>query len=150
MRLYVTDPQIRETAISRLIDLVGPETRIVVAHSLGTVVAYEALCANPDRRVQSLVTLGSPLGIRGLIFDRLMPPPKSDESGVLRGHWPGGVEEWTNVADTGDIVALVEDLRPLFGVKVICATVHNDAKAHDVRPYLTAAETGHAIGNGLR
>jgi hypothetical protein len=27
--------------------------------------------------------------------------------------------------------------------------VHNDAHAHDVRPYLTAKETGHAIGRGL-
>jgi pimeloyl-ACP methyl ester carboxylesterase len=150
VRRYITDPQIRETAISRLTDLVGPETRVVVAHSLGTVVAYEALCANPNWQVRALVTLGSPLGIRRLIFDRLVPRPKPDGPGVLRGDWPGGVKEWTNVADAGDIVALVEDLRPLFGRDVVCALVHNDAKAHDVRPYLTAIETGHAIGNGLR
>jgi hypothetical protein len=150
VRQYITDQNIRETAISRLIALIRPETRVIVAHSLGTVVAYEALCGNPDWQVHSLVTLGSPIGIRGLIFDRLMPAPTSNESGALRGSWPGGVKEWTNVADTGDIVALVEDIRPLFGDKVVCATVHNDAKAHDVRPYLTAVETGQAIGNGLR
>jgi hypothetical protein len=150
VRRYVTDPKIRETAISRVTDLVRPETRVIVAHSLGTVVAYEALCANPDWQVRALVTLGSPLGIRGLIFDRLIPPPKRDEYGVIRGDWPAGVKRWTNVADAGDIVALVEDLRPLFNGEMVCAIVHNDAKAHDVRPYLTAVETGHAIHCGLR
>jgi hypothetical protein len=150
VRRYVTDPQIRETAISRVTDLVGPETRVIVAHSLGTVVAYEALCANPDWQVRALVTLGSPLGIRGLIFDRLIPAPKHDEFGALKGNWPGGVREWTNIADAGDVVALVEDLRPMFDGEMVCAMVHNDAKAHDVRPYLTAVETGQAICSGLR
>ena len=150
VRRYVTDPQIRETAISRVTDLVGPETRVIVAHSLGTVVAYEALCANPDWQVRALVTLGSPLGIRGLIFDRLIPAPKRDEFGALKGNWPGGVREWTNIADAGDVVALVEDLRPMFDGEMVCAMVHNHAKAHDVRPYLTAVETGQAICSGLR
>lgn len=150
VRRYITDPEIREAAISRVTDLVGPETRIIIAHSLGTVVAYEALCANPDWQVRALVTLGSPLGIRGLIFDRLTPAPKRDEFGTLKGDWPGRVREWTNIADAGDVVALVEDLRPLFDGEMVCAMVHNDAKAHDVSPYLTAVETGQAICSGLR
>ena len=56
--------------------------------------------------------------------------------------WPGGVEAWTNIADAGDVVALVKDLWPLFGGKVACYLVHNGSHAHDVRPYLTAAQTG--------
>ena len=54
-----------------------------------------------------------------------------------------------NVADAGDVVALVKDLRPLFGGRVACYLVHNGSHAHDVRPYLTAAETGAAIAAGL-
>ena len=54
-----------------------------------------------------------------------------------------------NVADAGDVVALVKDLRPLFGARVACYLVHNGSHAHDVRPYLTAAETGAAIAAGL-
>jgi pimeloyl-ACP methyl ester carboxylesterase len=150
VRQYATDPQIRQAAISRVTDLVNPETRVIVAHSLGTVVAYEALCANPSPQVRALVTLGSPLGIRGLIFDRLIPAPKRDKFGAIKGDWPGGISEWTNIADDGDIVALVEDLRPLFEGEMVCAIVHNDLKAHDVRPYLTSRETGLAICSGLR
>jgi len=46
-------------------------------------------------------------------------------------------------------VALVKDLRPLFDGNVSCYLVHNGSHAHDVRPYLTAAETGAAIAVGL-
>ena len=40
----------------------GPPTR-VMAHSLGTVMAYEALHAHPGLHVYLLVTLGSPLAL---------------------------------------------------------------------------------------
>ena len=51
------------------------QARIVIAHSLGTVVAYEALHAHPDLEVDLLITLGSPLALPNAIFDRLQPPP---------------------------------------------------------------------------
>jgi len=54
-----------------------------------------------------------------------------------------------NVADAGDVVRLVKDLRPLFGSEVACYLVSNGSRAHDVRPYLTAPETGAAIASGL-
>jgi hypothetical protein len=47
------------------------------------------------------------------------------------------------------VVALVKDLRSLFGDQVDCYLVHNGSHAHDVRPYLTAPETGAAIAAGL-
>jgi hypothetical protein len=112
-------------------------------------VAYEALCAHPGWQVRGLVTLGSPLGIRNLIFDRLVPPPEAAGPGEPAGVWPGGAGAWTNVADTGDVVALVKDLRPLFGAKVACYLVHNGSHAHDVQPYLTATQTGAAIAAAL-
>jgi pimeloyl-ACP methyl ester carboxylesterase len=120
----------------------------MVGHSLGSVVAYEALCAHPEWPVRALVTLGSPLGIRNLIFDRLVPAPAEGPGGP-RGGWPGAVRSWVNVADAGDVVALVKDLRPLFGEQLACYLVCNGSHAHDVRPYLTAAETGAAIAAGL-
>ena len=149
VRRYMTDPQVRRTALDRVAAGIGEDTRVVVGHSLGSVVAYEALCAHPEWPVRALVTLGSPLGIRNLIFDRLVPAPAAGTSGGVRGAWPGGVRSWVNVADAGDVVALVKDLRPLFGSEVACYLVHNGSHAHDVRPYLTAAETGAAIAAGL-
>jgi hypothetical protein len=149
VRRYMTDPGVRRAVQDRVAAEVGEGTRVVVGHSLGSVVAYEALCAHPEWPVRALVTLGSPLGIRNLIFDRLVPAPTDWDSGELLGAWPGGVRSWVNVADAGDVVALVKDLRPQFGGRVACYLVRNGSHAHDVRPYLTAAETGAAIAVGL-
>jgi hypothetical protein len=151
VRRYFTEPDIRAAAQQQVLGAVDDNTRVLVGHSLGSVVAYEALCAHPEWPVHTLVTLGSPLGIRHLIFDRLQPTPLPpiDGSDCGVGHWPGNAKTWVNVADDGDVVALVKDLRPQFGPSVACYLVHNGAKAHDIRPYLTAPETGAAILGGL-
>jgi len=149
VRRYLADPGIRRAVQDRVAAAVDEDTQVLLGHSLGSVVAYEALCAHPEWPVRRLVTLGSPLGFRNLIFDRLLPAPAAGESGELAGAWPGAVAAWTNVADAGDVVALVKDLRPLFGCKVACYLVHNGSHAHAVQQYLTAAETGTAVAAGL-
>ena len=53
------------------------------------------------------------------------------------------------MADTGDVVAAVEDLRPLFGSGIRQLRVHNGAKAHDMTSYLTDPRTGELILAGL-
>jgi len=145
VRRYFCEPGIREAAMTRVAAVVEPDTRVLVGHSLGSVVAYEALCAYPEWPVTTLVTLGSPLGIRHLVFSRLRPPPSND-----RGNWPGGVSRWVNVVDAGDVVALVKRLASCFGERVEDHLVHNGSRAHDVSRYLTAMETGSAILTGLR
>src|SRR4029077_2623471 len=89
VRRYLTDPVVRSAVQDRVAAAVDNDTRVVVGHSLGSVVAYEVLCAYPEWPVRSLVTLGSPLGIRNLIFDRLMPEPVAAASGRMTGVWPG-------------------------------------------------------------
>ncbi|WP_189745191.1 hypothetical protein [Streptomyces nojiriensis] len=147
VRAYLLDPATRLKARRRVSDLLTEEVQVVVAHSLGSVVAYEALCASRHRhRVRAFVTVGSPLGIRSLIFDRLRPPPGTDGTGV----WPGDDSlTWTNVADAADVVALEKDLRPAFGPRVRNIRTHNGARAHDIRPYLTERCTGEAVAAGL-
>ncbi|MEU3645238.1 hypothetical protein AB0E59_17790 [Lentzea sp. NPDC034063] len=142
---YLLEPRLRQAARARVTALITPETRVVVAHSLGSVVAYEALCSLPGHSVRALVTIGSPLGIPNLIFDQLDPVPCAG-----RGAWPGpeGLV-WTNVADAGDVVALEKDLRHRFGDRVRNAVVHNGAHAHDATAYLTDKLTGAAITRGL-
>ena len=54
-----------------------------------------------------------------------------------------------SVADQGDVLALVKDLREAFGPDVDCWVVDNGATAHDALPYLTAVETGRAIWAGM-
>ncbi|MFF4589382.1 hypothetical protein [Streptomyces sp. NPDC001388] len=145
VRGYLCDPALRDAVQQRVADAVTERTRVVVGHSLGSVVAYEALCAHPGWPVRSLLTVGSPLGIRNLVFDRL----RAGAAGSP-GDWPGAVEHWTNLADEGDVVALVKDLRPLFGERVVCQVVHNGARAHDATRYLNTAEAGRAVDAGAR
>ncbi|MET9459954.1 hypothetical protein ABZY05_33530 [Streptomyces canus] len=146
---YLTDPGLRAQARARVSDQIRDDTRVVVAHSLGSVVAYEVLCARPGHRVRALVTIGSPLGIPNLILHRLQPPPLT-LGGPPRGVWPGDAElMWTNLADEGDVVALAKDLRPAFGEQVRCAVVHNGARAHDASAYLTDPFCGRAVAEGL-
>jgi len=95
------------------------------------------------------VTLGSPLGIPNLIFDRLTPAPANGA-----GAWPGTVADWVNVADRDDIVALRKQLAGLFpgpgGVtEVDDRLVDNGNQPHAIDRYLSARETGGALGDVL-
>jgi hypothetical protein len=56
---YLQEPAVRSAARQRVEAVVGDDTRVVVAHSLGTIVAYEALCAHPDWGVTDFVTIVS-------------------------------------------------------------------------------------------
>ncbi|MGH3188761.1 MAG: hypothetical protein ACRDOL_16130 [Streptosporangiaceae bacterium] len=144
-RLYLHDSTLRVAAQARVAEQIDINTRVVVAHSLGTVVAYEAMCAHPTHRIQAFITLGSPLGVPNLVFDRLIPVPVRGQ-----GKWPGDAElKWTNLADVGDVVALEKDLRPRFGEGVRNAIVNNGAHAHDATSYLTDRLTGTAIAEAL-
>lgn len=106
--------------------------RAVVAHSLGSVVAYEALWAHPDLSVELLVTLGSPLGMRNVVFERLAPVPVRG-----RGARPPGVRRWINIADKDDIAAIPAALRPWFdGVERDVACDIDWLDFHTVRNYL--------------
>lgn len=140
---YLRDESVRAEIQTRVERVVGPGTAVLVGHSLGSIVAYEAACAHPNWDL-TLVTLGCPLGIRNLVFERLRPPPEHGH-----GQFPACAAGWTNIADTGDVVALVKNLAPLFGTGVQDLLVNNGGKAHDISPYLTAVQTGYAIAEGL-
>lgn len=144
VRRYLNEPEVRREARERVKAAISPETRVVIAHSLGSVIAYEALCADPASQVEVFVTLGSPLGIRNLIFDKLDPAPRDG-----LGMWPPGVKHWVNIADRGDVVALVKDLGAGFGPDVVNRSVANNALAHDATRYLTTRELGEAVALGL-
>lgn len=73
--------------------------RILIAHSLGSVVAYEALWRDPSLNVELLLTLGSPLALPKVVYDRL------DKDAGARQR-PPGVRRWVNIADRGDIIAI--------------------------------------------
>jgi hypothetical protein len=142
--LYLNDADVRRKALERVTARIAPDTRLVIGHSLGSVVAYEAVCAKPER-VATLITVGSPLGIRNVVFDKLNPPP----DGFGLGRWPGIVDHWTNVAAVGDIVAAQKQLAPLFGNKVEDVVIDSGWDAHSSTRYLNSIEAGRAVARAL-
>jgi hypothetical protein len=113
--------------------------QVVIAHSLGTVVTYETLWEHPELPVDLLLTLGSPLAMPKVIFERLEPPPVSG-----RGQRPPGAAAWANLADVGDIVAIPRaGLAPHFdGITHDAPAIVIDESAfHSVTRYLAAPET---------
>lgn len=151
IRDYFLDDRIRAAVQARVDATITDETRVVLAHSLGSVAAYEVLCARPFHHVRALVTFGSQLGTPNLVFHRLRPAPAPvGDTGELRGAWPGGGHlTWTNLADTGDVTALVKDLRPLFGPRVRSVVVDNGVRAHSALSYLGNPACAAAIIAGL-
>ena len=109
--------------------LEGDEPYVVVAHSLGSVVAYNVLREKSAPRVARLVTIGSPLALKGL-RGYLNPPL-----------FPPGVGDWFNAYDPRDIVAL----RPLdeanFDVTPritnYAGVVNYTENCHSIEGYLT-------------
>ncbi|MFJ7773431.1 hypothetical protein ACIQ1J_34885 [Streptomyces sp. NPDC097107] len=148
VRRYLTDDGgVRDRIQREIAACVTDDNRVLVGHSLGSLIAYEALCAHPEWPVTTLVTIGSPLGIPNLVFDRLRPRPQTG-----KGSWPGLVRNWTNLCDRADVVALVKELAPLFPGKareVTDVLVDNGWRAHAIERHLTAVETGAAIAAGL-
>ncbi|MEU7857929.1 hypothetical protein [Nonomuraea sp. NPDC049141] len=107
---YLTDSARRVRCQEAVRDAIRKNSpRVVIAHSLGSVVAYETLWANPDLEVDLLLTLGSPLGMRNVVFERLLPAPING-----LGRRPTGVKRWVNIADKDDIAAIPANLRGSF------------------------------------
>lgn len=142
---YFSDEGIRERAQQAVLAHIGPDTRLVVAHSLGSVVAYEAL--HRTEQPVALLTLGSPLGLKSAVYERLRPQPP---------FVPTAVTCWDNLADRDDIVAARIDIGPFFppapGRSVDPTThpcVDNGSRPHDVTHYLTKSVVGRVVADAL-
>ncbi len=139
---FLAAGDVRRTVRERVDRVLGPDTELVVAHSLGTLVSYQVLAARPELS-PALITLGSPLG-HPMAFDRLRPAPVD---GV--GAWPGSVRTWTNIAAVGDPACGGRGLAERFGDRVVDHMVDNGHRAHDPEPYLNAAVTGASVAAAL-
>jgi len=140
---YFTREEIRAAAVDAVTKLIGPETKVIIGHSLGSVVAYES-AHRLQQSLPLLVTLGSPLGLQTIVYQRLRPQPP---------FFPPRVKRWVNIADRDDFIAAAPDLKPLFGVSVPAGavfngsySVDNGANPHDACFYLNKAQTGRPIG----
>jgi hypothetical protein len=109
------------------------EPFVVVAHSLGTIIAYDVLREEASRglKIPLFVTVGSPLGVREM-QDLVAQPLEV----------PAGVGAWLNASDFRDVVALDHSIRPEYQPAERCTDliVQNDSpNHHGIREYLAAA-----------
>ena len=84
----LSETDLHERLRARIEAEVTEDTRVVVAHSLGTVLSYSALALHDDWPVHTFVTLGSPLAAP-MLFNSLEPAPVDG-----LGAWPGSVQRW--------------------------------------------------------
>lgn len=133
--LYLQPSTAREAVQKRVREVIAAhQPDVVIAHSLGSVIAYEVLHDCRDIQVPLLVTLGSPLALPKAIFPRLTPSPDHG-----RGGKPQAVHRWANLADPGDLVALpVKGISRQFdGVESDQhCSVHQTYRFHHVEQYL--------------
>ena len=135
---YIDEASLRDAIRERVRRAIGPDTRVVVAHSLGTLATYEALAGDAALPPLDLVTFGAVLG-----------RPVVASAGLGGRTRPPAVRAWTNITAVGDPVADGFPLAPVFG-DVIERRVDNGHRAHDPEPYLSARATGVAIAAGLQ
>ena len=145
VRRYLHDPVLKARVDAIVAAAVGSQCRIVVGHSLGSVVALEFVRQHPDHPLDLLLTLGSPLGLR-MVQSRLAEPffGATASRGI-----PKSVAGWVNVRDVRDPVACAGDLGTWWpGVED--RRVDNEGDAHNVARYLSKREAGSAIAAAAR
>ena len=141
---YLDDPAIHDYAITQVNKHLTPETRVVIGHSLGSVVAYDTLRTRPsDQPVPLLVTPSSPRAVRD------QPTPSTSAPGVS-----AAVRRWVNIAPPDDVVAARRELhaafdrdRPHDALFEDTCNVHNGSTPHQINFYLTKQSCGAAVAD---
>jgi hypothetical protein len=146
---YLTRPEIR-TTIGAMADGAlrdahsarneGDQRLVVVGHSLGSVVALEALRRWQGSPVDLFVTIGSPLSVQ-CIHSRLERTSQP---------WPEKVRHWVNVADKDDVIALYGaiDRRNLFS-SCASSNLHQRADVLNILDVRNHMENHHGIAGYL-
>lgn len=135
--------------------LLSPKTRVVIAHSLGTVVAYEGLCLR-EHSVDTFITVGSPIATPHLILE----PMKERLHRLIRHSpdrpppWPG-VSRWVNYYASADVWSVpVKRLAPIFNPQILDVELrhgnpHQAVKTHKLTSYLEHSEIQNEIARAL-
>jgi predicted alpha/beta hydrolase family esterase len=149
---YFVRDEIRKRLVQALAEgAKNPGPHVLVSHSMGTVIAYDCLKAIPDcRRIDSLMTIGSPLGLDE-VQDGLKPAwTRADGYPSERVN-----VSWTNVYDRLDPVAgfdpnLANDYLQNGQSRVTDIHEPNYGKwRHDIAKYLRGPHLRTALGRML-
>lgn len=128
---YLTRPHIRQAVDAAVEPALACSPDIVVAHSLGSIIAYRLLHRLQHRTaVKLFVTLGSPLGLRA-VKERISPPPLAIPLAVAR---------WVNGADRRDYVSLhagLDEATFCGGIENFTNFKNSRSDAHAITDYLS-------------
>ncbi len=115
--------------LSRLLERHQDKKVMLIAHSMGSIIAYDVLRGYDDSemvKVEHFITIGSPLGLP-IVAHKIRK-----EFGAKQT--PHNVRRWTNLADPGDKVALdcnlADEYEPYNGVQVVDVLVYNQYVNH--------------------
>lgn len=142
VRRFQRDDGLAGTVLGRVREMLPQHPRVLIGHSLGSIVAYEALCRIPDHGITTLVTVGSPLGLRSI--RAAMSQTARDRMPNL----PPGVRGWINIYDPRDAVCLAGGLAG-YWPEIGDETVDNGNEPHSITRYLGKKVTGKAVVEGL-
>ncbi|MFB7895874.1 hypothetical protein ACWD33_05360 [Streptomyces xiamenensis] len=140
---YFEDAPLGEEIRGEVETAIQEDTRVVLAHSLGSVAAYEVLWNLKNVRIDTLVTMGSPLGLKSI--RRRLARTADAEPGR-----PPSVRRWVNVAAEQDVVALRKRINALYGGEVEDFVVTTPLRRmHDCTLYLANPRTARAVEAAL-
>ena len=154
---YLEVPAVRDAVLEVVLgDLRGrlPDggDLVVVAHSLGTVVAYDLMTRLPARyRVRRLVTAGSPLGYP--VVQRNLLGAPGDGPPPVPAALPAARGAWVNAYDVADFVCLIHPLAGRFAEtaagQVRDERTHNTGGPHAIEDYLADPDVAGPVGHAL-
>lgn len=143
---YLTDHKLRHELRDSVLAAVQTDTRVIVGHGIGALIAYEALCVVGEGVNVTFVTLGAALSGPVQIFDRAEPRPRDEQ-----GHWPAAVRHWTNIVAHSDLTAITApELTDRFGQGIDDQVLALTLTQGDIYKYLLDQATGRAVAAGLR
>jgi pimeloyl-ACP methyl ester carboxylesterase len=96
-----------DTAVPRLVEMLGQTRSDIVAHSLGGLIALQALCEAPSLQVGRVVCLGSPLTGSGAATGMLRWAPAAAMLGRSAALLQNGLACWEGRAKVGVIAGCV-------------------------------------------
>ena len=96
-----------DTAVPRLVEMLGQTRSDIVAHSLGGLIALQALCDAPSLQVGRVVCLGSPLTGSGAAMGMLRWAPAAAMLGRSAALLQNGLPCWEGRAEVGVIAGCV-------------------------------------------
>ena len=136
----------RRFAIGAVMDHVDSSTRIMIGHSLGGIVAYEAAHIM-SHDIRTLITLAAPFSLPGVVHPKLRPRPLSR---------PKRVGRWLNLSNRDDFLSRWSDFEKHNGTEfALCrpsersATSPEVAHAHQALEFLRGPEVGTAVATAL-